>query len=150
MKKLIYLFLTVLIVACSGDDGNNNNSNDGGNVSIEGKWNFLSGTDCGNPVETSACNLEDYFLLNNGNGTFYNFNNENNEGSIPCQIVSTTNFTYVSVPNTNTYNFIFDGVLDLGTLDGNTLTFIQETAASNTTCPQQEGTITEIAVFIKD
>ena len=25
MKKLIYLFLAVLIVACSGDDGNNNN-----------------------------------------------------------------------------------------------------------------------------
>ena len=25
MKKLIYLFLTVLIVACSGEDGNNNN-----------------------------------------------------------------------------------------------------------------------------
>ena len=33
MKKLIYLFLTVLIVACSGDDSNNNNqdNNDGDN-----------------------------------------------------------------------------------------------------------------------
>jgi uncharacterized protein (TIGR02145 family) len=32
MKKLLYLFLTVLIVACSGDDGNNNqDDNDGDN-----------------------------------------------------------------------------------------------------------------------
>ena len=32
MKKLIYLFLTVLIVACSGEDGNNSNdTNDGDN-----------------------------------------------------------------------------------------------------------------------
>jgi hypothetical protein len=31
MKKLIYLFLTVLIVACSGDDGNNQDNNDGDN-----------------------------------------------------------------------------------------------------------------------
>ena len=27
MKKLIYLFLTVLIVACSGDDNNNDGNN---------------------------------------------------------------------------------------------------------------------------
>ena len=27
MKKLLYLFLTVLIVGCSGEDGNNNNNN---------------------------------------------------------------------------------------------------------------------------
>ena len=27
MKKLIYLFLTVLIVACSGEDGNNDGNN---------------------------------------------------------------------------------------------------------------------------
>ena len=34
MKKLIYLFLTVLIVACSGEDGSNsnNNSNNSNNV----------------------------------------------------------------------------------------------------------------------
>ena len=31
MKKLIYLFLTVLIVACSGDDSNNQDNNDGDN-----------------------------------------------------------------------------------------------------------------------
>ena len=34
MKKLLYLFLTVLIVACSGEDSNNsnNNSNNSNNV----------------------------------------------------------------------------------------------------------------------
>ena len=31
MKKLLYIFLTVLIVACSSDDGNSNNS-------IVGNW----------------------------------------------------------------------------------------------------------------
>ena len=31
MKKLIYLFLTVLIVACSGEDSNNQDNNDGDN-----------------------------------------------------------------------------------------------------------------------
>jgi len=31
MKKLIYLFLTVFIVACSGDDSNNQDNNDGDN-----------------------------------------------------------------------------------------------------------------------
>ncbi|MDC1313231.1 hypothetical protein N8X76_04410, partial [Flavobacteriaceae bacterium] len=31
MKKLLYLFLTVLIVACSGDDSNNQDNNDGDN-----------------------------------------------------------------------------------------------------------------------
>ena len=33
MKKLLYLFLTVLIVACSGEDGSNaNDTNDGDNT----------------------------------------------------------------------------------------------------------------------
>jgi len=34
MKKLIYLFLTVLIVACSGEDSNNQDNNDGDNNNI--------------------------------------------------------------------------------------------------------------------
>ena len=34
MKKLLYLFLTVLIVACSGDDSNNQDNNDGDNNNI--------------------------------------------------------------------------------------------------------------------
>ena len=31
MKKIIYLFLTVLIVACSGEDNNNDGNNNGNN-----------------------------------------------------------------------------------------------------------------------
>jgi len=34
MKKLIYIFLTVLIVACSGEDSNNQDNNDGDNNNI--------------------------------------------------------------------------------------------------------------------
>ena len=43
MKKLIYLFLTVLIVACSGDDSNNNNVTN----SLEGRWDYTSSYDDG-------------------------------------------------------------------------------------------------------
>ena len=36
MRKLIYLFLTVLIVGCSGEDnGNSNNANRQGNMSYK-------------------------------------------------------------------------------------------------------------------
>ena len=43
MKKLVYLFLTVLIVACSGDDSNNNNVTN----SLEGRWDYTSSYDDG-------------------------------------------------------------------------------------------------------
>tara|TARA_B110000971_G_scaffold27433_1_gene24631 strand:+ start:139 stop:522 length:384 start_codon:yes stop_codon:yes gene_type:complete len=44
MKKLIYLFLTVLIVGCSGDDSNSNQSQF--NPALTGSWyiNFLADT----------------------------------------------------------------------------------------------------------
>ena len=41
MKKLIYLFLTVLIVACSSED-----SSDGNQLFIEKYDSALSGNDC--------------------------------------------------------------------------------------------------------
>ena len=35
MKKLIYLFLTVFIVACSSEDSNNQDNNDGDNLTTQ-------------------------------------------------------------------------------------------------------------------
>ena len=152
MKKLLYLFLTVLIVACSGDDSNNN-SNNGSNLSINGKWNYVSQTDCGEIYQyDDDCDLEGYLLLENGDGMAFDYDDydEENGTSIPCQIVNNEEFTYISVPNTNTYDFITDNGVFVGTVNGNTLSFITVYEASQTTCPQQEGTITEIIVFVKE
>ena len=49
MKKLIYIFLTVLIVACSDDDGDNNNTQL--NPEYVGTWEALySGDDFGDAL----------------------------------------------------------------------------------------------------
>jgi len=56
MKKLIYLFLTVLIVACSGDDSNDNNS-----ISINPD---LVGTWSGIITDTGGSTAEQIFTLN--------------------------------------------------------------------------------------
>ncbi|MDC1312895.1 hypothetical protein N8X76_02705 [Flavobacteriaceae bacterium] len=148
MKKLLYLFLTVLVIGCSGDD----NSNNGSNLSINGKWNFVSQTDCGEIYQyDDDCDLESYLLLDNGDGMSFDYDNDDENGtSIPCQIVNNEEFTYISVPNTNTYNFITDNGVSVGTVNGNTLSFITVYEASQTTCPQQEGTITEIIVYVKE
>ena len=148
MKKLLILS-ALLIFACSSDSSDSEY-----NVSIEGEWNLFSLTVCGVPIELIGCDVKEYFLLDNGNGTSYNFSDQNDQGSIPCQIDSTTNFTYVSVPNTNTYEFLVDGVISVGTLNGNTLTFIEDMLPLDEEdedfCEQQEGAPTKITVWIKD
>ena len=63
MKKLIYLFLTVLIVACSGEDSNNsnNNSNNSNNVDY-----FFEVEFCGviNRVQGNTSNLNSFINKN--------------------------------------------------------------------------------------
>ena len=56
MKKLIYLFLTMLIVACSSDDGNDNNS-----ISINPD---LVGTWSGIITDTGGSTAEQITTLN--------------------------------------------------------------------------------------
>tara|TARA_B110000003_G_C16296476_1_gene397074 strand:- start:111 stop:563 length:453 start_codon:yes stop_codon:yes gene_type:complete len=150
MKKLIYLFLTVLIVACSDGEEILEGGNSGSNLSIDGKWNFISITSCGDPQYASDCELESYLLLDNGDGLGIFYNDNDNGAEIPCQIVNNLEFTYIAVPNTNTYNFIRDDGVIVGTVNGNTLSFIRERSASGSECEQQEGTITEITVYIKE
>ena len=60
MKKLLYLFLTVLIVACSSDDGNN--SNDGDN-------NNLFNCD-GNPIQSIVYGTQEWTIENACNITY--------------------------------------------------------------------------------
>jgi len=126
MKKLLYLFLTVLIVACSSsDDGGNNNTNDGSNVSIEGKWNYTSYYIWDGEQSTPSgivvgCELQNYLILDGGSGTIYYYEEET-EGD--CVLWLTDEVTYEATDNER-YRFNFTSELGYvdGELNGNTLT----------------------------
>ena len=104
MRKAIYLFLTVLIVACSGDGGGDEGGDDGGNnntSSLVGTWNLTSITDVnGVPQDLEAtCANENYFIADDTSGTAYFHFNEDGSGKIiPCYESSTDDFTYINSP----------------------------------------------------
>ena len=69
MKKLLYLFLTVLIVGCSGDDGGNDGDNNNSNnvdyffeVEIGGEIFRVQGNT--EDEASTPINLTDWFLYN--------------------------------------------------------------------------------------
>jgi len=98
MKKLIYLFLTVLVVACSGDDSN---SDSGDNTSsLAGIWNLTSVTNAAGPVDFEAtCSNENYLVLNDTSGTIYIHFNEDSDGNVvPCFVADTDTCTYTNTP----------------------------------------------------
>ena len=146
MKKIIYLFFALLIFSCSKDDDKSNDSN-----SIEGRWNFISNTYCGEILVSSSCELESYMTFNNGIGElkFYNTFDEN-EAVIPCQVVESSDVTYSAGSNSQSYIISADGDETSAIVDGNTLTLIETYNATNSYCDQQEGTITEETKFIRN
>ena len=95
MKKIIYLTLLVLIVACY------NNSDELPNNPIVGSWQLTPLSDSnGNPTQ-DACDLESYMTLsttNSGNYYSYNTNNPDNE---PCELESVFNITWSEVSSSN-------------------------------------------------
>ena len=147
MKKLLSLS-ALLIFACSSDDSASDDS-----TSIEGRWNFISSTDCGEIDENNdSCDLESYMTLNNGFGeiTFYD-NRDENENPIPCQIVAYFDVTYSASSNNQNYILYNDEEEPISAIvDGNTLTLIEIFDASDTSCPQQEGTIIEEVIFTRN
>jgi len=81
MKKLLYLFLTVLIVACSGEDNNNdNNSNDEDNNDGDNTVINCSGDNpvylADNGVTIKACDDAEVFSTGVINGVTYTVVNE--------------------------------------------------------------------------
>ena len=147
MKKLILILLFIPLINCSDDSENSNDSN-----SIEGIWNYISNTDCGEIVENNDCDLESYMTLNNGFGevTYYD-NSDVNENPIPCQIVDYIGVTYSAGSNNQNYIIQFDGYEPASAiLDGNTLTLTETYDAIDTSCPQQEGTIIEELIFTRN
>ena len=121
MKKLLYLFLTVLIVACSSDDSNNS-SNNGSNVSIEGRWNYTSYVDDGEQATVVGCELQNYLMLDGGSGAFYYYEEAGAEDD--CVLWLTDEVTYEAGDNATIYrfNFLSEGYYLDGELNGNTLT----------------------------
>ena len=147
MKKLILILLFIPLINCSDDSENSNDSN-----SIEGIWYYISNTDCGEIVENNDCDLESYMTLNNGLGevTFYD-NSDENENPIPCQIVAYIDVTYSANSNNQNYILTINGEEPISAIvDGNTLTLTETFDASDTGCPQQEGTIIEELIFTRN
>ena len=126
MKKLIYLFLTVLIVACSSEDDGGDNSNDESNVSIEGRWNYTSYVDDGEQATVVGCELQNYLMLDGGSGTFYYYEEAGAEDD--CVLWLTDEVTYEAGSNANIYRFYYpsEGYYLDGELNGNTLTIKYE------------------------
>jgi len=130
MKKLIYLFLTVLVAACSGDDSN---SDSGDNTSsLAGIWNLTSVTNADGPIDLEAtCANENYLDLNDTSGTIYFHFNEDSEGNVvPCFVADTDTCTYTNTPaGSNQYLFtISEGDVLSGELNinGTILSIINE------------------------
>ena len=102
MKKLIYLFLTVLIVGCSTDD-------DYASEPIEGRWNLQN---------VNSCQIQSYMVLENGQGLFRLFDNKNESGdAVPCSIMNLTDITYAKIFNSgNSYEFFWGEVRCVGSI----------------------------------
>ena len=124
MKKLIYLFLTVLVVACSGDDSNSDSGDNNNNTSsLAGIWNLTSQTNAAGPVDLEAtCANKNYLNLNDTSGTIYFHFNEDSEGDVvPCFVDGTDTCTYTNTPaGSNQYLLtISAGVVLSGELNSN-------------------------------
>ena len=142
MKKLLYLLFVLSILGCSSND-NSNDSN-----SIEGSWNLISMTDCGNAQQLNSCDLQSYITFNNELGESFRYYDDG--GNFPCEI-ETEEFSYYAATNSsNTYAISFQGGSLTAAVNGNILTIIEEYNASDTLCPQQEGTIIEETVFTRN
>ena len=128
MKKLLYLFLTVLIVACSSDDSNSNNS-------IVGNWQISDCVSCEFDSPEEECFLQTRFeffddlpgLLQEGwlylayldeNGNCI-VADEDDENSILLKWENTTDNNYLIYFKDVDYNELWFNAI----VNGNTLEF---------------------------
>ena len=132
MKKLIYLFLAVLIISCSSDDGNSNNS-------IVGNWQISDCPGCGpsdgETLEELECVLQSrfeffddlpgplqegwwYYAYLNNNGDCI-VADEDDENSILLKWENTTDNNYLIYFKYVDYNELWLNAI----VNGNTLEF---------------------------
>ena len=133
MKKLLYLFLTVLMVACSGDDSNSDSGDNNNNTfSLVGTWNLTSILVNGvAQILDATCAYENFIELNDTSGTIYFHFNEDSEGNVvPCYVSRTGTCTYTNTPaGSNQYllttgdGFVLSGELNS---NGTVLSIINE------------------------
>ena len=123
MKKLLYLFLTVLIVGCSNDDG--------GSVSFVGNWQLnsisVNGVDGGD-----SCLLESYMVLTNSNtGVYYQYYSDD-PATEPCGLDISYDLTWSQIEGSSyliTFDFgssftaVLTNVLTLDIRDGEVYIF---------------------------
>jgi hypothetical protein len=64
MKKLTYLFLALLIFACSDDEGGNNANDDSSNDPILGTWSLVSWELDGQIQNLDSCDFLSYIMFN--------------------------------------------------------------------------------------
>jgi|TARA_B110000093_G_scaffold159211_1_gene178788 hypothetical protein len=122
MKKLIYLTILVLIVACGGNDS------DDSNTSIVGNWQLTALLDNnGNPFH-DVCDLESYMTVSTTNsGNYYQYYSDDLDTE-PCGLDQIIDMTWSEV-SSSTYNISFIGTGGEGVnlsfsavVDGQTLT----------------------------
>ena len=124
MKKLIYIFLTVRIVACSGDS-------DDGSVSFVGNWQLNSISENGVDVHDS-CDLESYMVLTNSNtGVYYQYYSDD-PATEPCGLDISYNLTWSQIEGSSylitfdfgsSYTAVLTTVLTLDFGDGDQIIF---------------------------
>lgn len=115
MKKLIYLFLTVLIVSCSGEDSN---SDEGNKIKLVGTWvgDFLD------PENDEVVGNTTLILIANNTGSVSTVFSDGETFSSAISWTSTaTTITFIyddGSSDVTTYNFISDNQLEVTREDG--------------------------------
>lgn len=113
MKKLLYIFLTVVIVGCSSDD-------DGGSVSFVGSWQLNSRVIDGVEVHDS-CDLQKNLVLTGFNDGVYNIYDNFPDPNI-CEFDVAYDVTWskvgdveylITVGNSNPYQTVLTNVLTM-------------------------------------
>lgn len=104
MKKLLFLFATVLLISCSSDD----NSNPTTENSIVGKWQLNQILEYGNPITGYTCNpaFDVTQFMANGNSTSKYADLDNNGNCV--QFTDNNTFTVQGNILTETYAGTYD------------------------------------------
>ena len=122
MKKLIYLSILVLIVACGGSDS------DDSNTTIVGNWQLTALLDSNGTSFHNSCDLESNMTISITNtGKYYQYFSDD-PATEPCGLDVVLDMTW-SEGSSSTYNISFVEIGDNGqdisfsaVLDGETLT----------------------------
>jgi hypothetical protein len=106
MKKLLFLFATVLLISCSSDDNGNPTTEN----SIVGKWQLTQILQYCNPVSGYTCNpsFDITQFMDNGNSTAKYADLDNNDNCV--QFTDDNTYIVEGSALTETYSITYDYV----------------------------------------